>query len=169
MAKVNLEELLGGLQEAAQVVLSIQERQHINTISKYFDEDGVPITHKFRIGDRDIEIPLYILADHSSIGLDKLDIEFQARLLPGNTTKPSQLKRNLLPIFQRQKQKGNSKYKHQISNISIDGNSPEKDGVATISIKFKKDDKPEAVSRLVDMLISKMDDPTHKIIENGNS
>ena len=105
MAKVNLEELLGGLQEASQVVLSIQERQHINTISKYFDKDGTPITQKFRIGDRDIEVPLYILADHSSVGLDKLDIEFQARLLPGNTTKPSALKKNLLPIFQRQKQK----------------------------------------------------------------
>ena len=61
MAKVNLEELLGGLQEASQVVLSIQERQHINTISKYFDKDGTPITQKFRIGDRDIEVPLYIL------------------------------------------------------------------------------------------------------------
>ena len=47
MAKVNLEELLGGLQEASQVVLSIQERQHINTISKYFDKDGTPITQKF--------------------------------------------------------------------------------------------------------------------------
>jgi|TARA_R100000231_G_C5317943_1_gene162492 hypothetical protein len=169
MAKVNLEELLGGLQEASQVVLSIQERQHINTISKYFDKDGTPITQKLRIGDRDIEIPLYILADHSSVGLDKLDIEFQARLLPGNTTKPSALKKNLLPIFQRQKQKGNNKYKHQISNISVDGNSPDKEGVAKISIHFKKDNKPEAVSRLVDMLIAKMDDPTHKVIENGDS
>ena len=98
--------------------------------------------------------------------MDKLDIEFQARLLPGNTTKPSALKKNLLPIFQRQKQKGNDKYKHQISNISVDGNSPDKEGVAKISIHFKKDNKPEAVSRLVDMLIAKMDDPTHKVIEN---
>ena len=99
MAKVNLEELLGGLQEASQVVLSIQERQHINTISKYFDKDGTPITQKFRIGDRDIEVPLYILADHSSVGLDKLDIEFQARLLPGNTTNHQHSKRIYYPSF----------------------------------------------------------------------
>ena len=32
----------------------------------------------------DLKIPLYILADHSSIGLDKLDIEFEARLLFGD-------------------------------------------------------------------------------------
>ena len=152
MAKVNLEELLGGLQEAAQVVLSIQERQHINTLSKYFDEDGTPITQTFKIGDSEV---VYILADHSSVGLDELDIQFQARLLPNGET-PSELKKNLLPIFERQKQKGNAKYKHQISNISVDGDSPNKDGVATIKIKFKKDNKPEAVSRLVDALIQQM-------------
>ncbi len=106
MAKVNLEELLGGLQEAAQVVLSIQERQHINTLSKYFDEDGTPITQIFKIGDSEVAVPLYILADHSSVGLDELDIQFQARLLPNGET-PSELKKNLLPIFERQKQKGN--------------------------------------------------------------
>ena len=155
MAKVNLEELLGGLQEAAQVVLSIQERQHINTLSKYFDEDGTPHTQIFKIGDSEVVVPLYILADHSSVGLDELDIQFQARLLPNGET-PSELKKNLLPIFERQKQKGNSKYKHQISNISVDGDSPNKDGVATIKIKFKKDNKPEAVSRLVDALIQQM-------------
>ena len=99
MAKVNLEELLGGLQEAAQVVLSIQERQHINTLSKYFDEDGTPAVQTFKIGGNDITIPLYILADHSSLGLKELDIEFSARLLPGSDTNPSNLKKNLLPIF----------------------------------------------------------------------
>jgi len=155
MAKVNLEELLGGLQEAAQVVLSIQERQHINTLSKYFDEDGSPVTQTFKIGDSEVVVPLYILADHSSVGLDELDIQFQARLLPDGET-PSELKKNLLPIFERQKQKGNERYKHQISNISVDGDSPNKDGVATIKIKFKKDNKPEAVSRLVDALIQQM-------------
>ena len=155
MAKVNLEELLGGLQEAAQVVLSIQERQHINTLSKYFDEDGTPITQTFKIGDSEVVVPLYILADHSSVGLDELDIQFQARLLPNGET-PSELKKNLLPIFERQKQKGNAEYKHRISNISVDGDSPNKDGVATIKIKFKKDNKPEAISRLVDALIQQM-------------
>jgi hypothetical protein len=162
MAKVNLEELLGGLQEAAQVVLSIQERQHINTISKYFDSEGNPVVQLFKIGETDIAVPLYILADHSSIGLDELAIEFQARLLPDGEG-ASKLKENLLPIFERQKQKGNSAYQHNISNISIDGDTPNKDGVATITIKFKKNDKPEAVSRLVDMLIQQMNDPTNKL------
>lgn len=167
MAKVNLEELLGGLQEAAQVVLSIQERQHINTLSKYFEEDGTPITQVFKIGEKDVTIPLYILADHSSVGLDSLEIEFSARLLPDGGGEPSELKKELLPIFNRQRQRGNSKYRHQISNISIDGGGKESgsNGMAKIKIEFKKDDRPEAVSRLIDMLITQLDNPTHTVEE----
>ena len=65
------------------------------------------------------------------------------------------------------RQKGNRKYKHEVSSISVDGGCTSKDsnGMATITIKFEKDEKPEAVSRLVDMLISKLDNPTHS--DNG--
>jgi len=38
MAKFNLEELLGGIQEAAMIANSISERQHINNLSNYFDK-----------------------------------------------------------------------------------------------------------------------------------
>ena len=46
MANINIEEILGGLQEAAMVVKNIAERQHIDNLSKYFDEDGSPIHPK---------------------------------------------------------------------------------------------------------------------------
>ena len=45
-------------------------------------------------------IPLYILADHSSIGIDSLDIEFEAKLNFGDST-ASNLKKSLLGIFKK--------------------------------------------------------------------
>ena len=48
--------------------------------------DGNPKTTSVKIRDKDVEIPLYILADHSSIGLDSLDIEFEANLNFGDST-----------------------------------------------------------------------------------
>lgn len=232
MAKINLEELLGGLQEAALIVLGIQERQHINTISKYFTPDGEPLTKTFLIGDKTLEIPLYILADHSSMGLEELDINFDIRLLASDNKTPSSLKENILPIFKKIEdqtirgvqealvklgdpyknllgktgvnkngvdgvigpkcrealklyqlkhkipQTGEaddatckllgvstaSDYTHTVTNISVDSNSPNSDnkaGMATVKVKFKKDEKPEAVSRLVEMLIQKLDDIGH--------
>ena len=149
MARLNIEELVGGLLEAAMVSQSISERQHINSLLNYFNPDGTPMITKFMIGDKELLVPLYILADHSSIGLDELDIEFEARLVFGDDEKEvSTLKKSLLGLF---KKKG---YKHNIKGIEVDsGVNPTSSGMAKIKVKFKADEKPEAVSRIIDSYI----------------
>ena len=44
MAKLNIEELVSGLLEAALVASNISEKQHINSLRNYFDEAGNPET-----------------------------------------------------------------------------------------------------------------------------
>ena len=46
MAKLNIEELVSGLLEAALVASSISERQHINALRNYFDDNGLDIQKK---------------------------------------------------------------------------------------------------------------------------
>jgi len=149
MSRLNVEELVGGLLEAAMVSQGISERQHINALRNYFNEDGTPKTTTFTIGEKELVVPLYILADHSSIGLEELDIEFSCRLIFGDEDKEvSSLKKSLLGLF---KKKG---YEHNIKGIEVDsGFNPNETGVAKIRVKFKADEKPEAVSRLVDEYI----------------
>ena len=152
MAKLNIEELLGGLLEAAMVAQGISEKQHINSLANYFD-NGVPKTVDFKVGDKTITVPLYILADHSSIGLSELDIEFETRLVFGDSADPvSQVKRSILGLF---KKKG---YKHNLGGIEVDSGATRTNnsGMAKIKVKFTSDDKPEAVSRLVDQYIQRM-------------
>ena len=98
MARLNIEELVSGLLEAGMVAQSITEKQHISNLVNYFNADGSPKVQKFKIGEKEMEVPLYILADHSSIGLDELDVEFEARLVIGDN-QASDLKRSLLGIF----------------------------------------------------------------------
>ena len=152
MSRLNIEELVGGLLEAAMVSQGISERQHINALRNYFNEDGTPKLQTFVIGDKTLDVPLYILADHSSIGLEELDIEFEARLIFGDSdSEVSDLKKSLLGLF---KKKG---YQHNIKGIEVDsGKNTDRSGMARIKVKFKADDKPEAVSRLVDVYIQKM-------------
>jgi hypothetical protein len=152
MSRLNIEELVGGLLEAAMVSQGISERQHINALRNYFNEDGTPKIQTFVIGDKTLDVPLYILADHSSIGLDELDIEFEARLIFGDSDgEVSDLKKSLLGLF---KKKG---YQHNIKGIEVDsGKNTDRSGMARIKVKFKADEKPEAVSRLVDVYIQKM-------------
>jgi hypothetical protein len=127
----------------------ISERQHINALRNYFNEDGTPKTTTFTIGEKELVVPLYILADHSSIGLEELDIEFSCRLIFGDEEREvSNLKKSLLGLF---KKKG---YEHNIKGIEVDsGFNPNETGIAKIRVKFKADEKPEAVSRLVDEYI----------------
>jgi hypothetical protein len=149
MSRLNVEELVGGLLEAAMVSQGISERQHINALRNYFNEDGTPKTTTFTIGEKELVVPLYILADHSSIGLEELDIEFSCRLIFGDEEREvSNLKKSLLGLF---KKKG---YEHNIKGIEVDsGFNPNETGIAKIRVKFKADEKPEAVSRLVDEYI----------------
>ena len=158
MARLNVEELVGGLLEAALVSQSISEKQHINALRNYFNEDGTPITTSFNIAGKDLVVPLYILADHSSIGLEELDIEFSCRLIFGDEDKEvSRLKKSLLGLF---KKKG---YQHNIKGIEVDsGYNPNQTGIAKIKVKFKADEKPEAVSRLIDEYIKHLADPSIK-------
>lgn len=156
MARLNVEELVGGLLEAAMVSQGISERQHINALRNYFNEDGTPKTTSFNIGGKDLVVPLYILADHSSIALDELDIEFSCRLIFGNEDKKvSNLKESILGLF---KKKG---YEHNIRGIEVDsGFNPNNTGMAKIKVKFKSDTKPEAVSRVIDEYIKHLDEPS---------
>jgi len=150
MAKLNIEELVSGLLEAALVASSISEKQHINTMRNYFDDKGNPKTTSVKIQGKDIVIPLYILADHSSIGLKELEIEFEANLNFGGET--SSLKRSLLGIFKKE-----GYDEHNIDGIQVDNQKSGDGTTAKIKVLFKNDTKPEMVSRLVDSYIQTMD------------
>lgn len=156
MSKLNIEELVSGLLEAGMVAQRISEKQHINNLVNYFNQDGTPKTQTFKIGNKDMQVPLFILADHSSIGLDQLDIEFEARLVFGDN-KASNLKRSLLGIFRTSDGKISKDASHNIKSIEVDSNKSEDGaGMAKIKVKFKSDTKPEMISRLIDSYIQKL-------------
>ena len=164
MSKLNIEELLGCLQEAAIVVKSISEKQHIDNLSTYFDDRGNPKMQVFKIDGKDVKVPLFILADHTSIGLETLEFDFEARLIPDASGEPSELKKGLLPFLRRKNRRGNKEFKHNVGNLTVDSaaattwyGSEKKSGMAKIKVVFKKDEKPEAISRLVDELIQRLD------------
>jgi hypothetical protein len=160
MARLNIEELVSGLLEAGMVAQSITEKQHISNLINYFNADGSPKIQKFKVGDKEMEVPLYILADHSSIGLDELDVEFEARLVIGEP-QASDLKRSLLGIFKNKKDgKVSQDSSHNIRSIEVDsGRNEDGSGMAKIKVKFKSDTKPEMISRLVDAYIQRLEDP----------
>jgi hypothetical protein len=109
---------------------------------------------------QNVSVCLFILADHGSIGLSELEIEFAARLHFGDDPKKvSNIKRDLLGLFRKKN------YEHNIASIKVDHgapckqNPPGSNGMSSIKVKFKKDEKPEALSRMIDQYIAWMQDP----------
>lgn len=156
MSKLHIDELVSGLLESAMVAQSISQRQHINSLKNYFNDDGTPRTVTFRVEDKDLVFPLYILADHSSIGLDRLEVEFEARLHFGESDdEVSQVKKDVLGLFADKQ----AEYRHNIKSISVDSSKSKNSGLAKIKVRFKADEKPEAISRLLDSYINTLKDP----------
>lgn len=157
MSKLNIEELLAGLLEASIIAQRVSEKQHIENISVYFDKSGNPITKTFKIGNSNLEVPLFILANHSSLAIDELDIEFDARMLIGESNM-SGLKRRFLGDDLSHNTNLSGDEIKGIKSIQIDsGMNTEGSSLAKIKVKFKSESKPEMVSRLMDSYIQTCD------------
>ena len=92
--------------------------------------------------------------------IGKLIVYLQSCIALDDESKVSKLKKSLLGIFKK------PEFEHNIKEISVDsGHNINSNGTAKIKVRFKADQKPEMVSRLIDSYISSMDEPDVKNIE----
>jgi hypothetical protein len=57
-------------------------------------------------------------------------------------------------------------YESNIKGIEVDsGKNTDGSGTAKIKVKFKSDEKPEMISRLVDLYIQKLSDPSQTVVK----
>jgi hypothetical protein len=148
MGKLNIDELIGGLLESAIVAQRVSEQQHIINLNNFFNTDGTPKTTTMKIGSQVLLVPLFTLANLSSINIDELEVEFDAKIVVGDN-KPSNIKKKLWGLF-----KHDEDVKHNIKSIEVDSGGS---STAKIKVKFKSCDKPEMVSRIVDMYVQRID------------
>jgi hypothetical protein len=69
MGKLNIDELISGLLEASIVAQRVSEQQHIINLNNYFNPNGTPKTTSINVGSKVLEVPLFTLANLSSIKL----------------------------------------------------------------------------------------------------
>lgn len=148
MGKLNIDELISGLLEASIVAQRVSEQQHIINLNNYFNKNGTPKTTSINVGSKVLEVPLFTLANLSSININELDVEFDAKIVVGDN-KPSNIKKTLWGLFKRDEH-----VDHHIKSIDVDSGGT---STAKIKVKFKACDKPEMISRIVDMYVQKID------------
>ena len=145
-----LDELLGGLHDAVVSAQRLVEKQHIDMVDLYFDDEtGQPLTMEMKIPsahpDKDFEhisVPLFTLAPLSSIKIKELEMDFKVKLSEQMDT-VSELTKSM---------------KHEdesttVGGVGVDMNSVNPDTMANIKIKFEGSDPPEGIMRINDQLV----------------
>ena len=158
-----LDELLGGLHDAVVSAQRLVEKQHIDMVDLYFDDEtGQPLTMEMKIPsahpDKDFEhisVPLFTLAPLSSIKIKELEMKFKVKL-----------SEQLDTISELTKSMRSEDEDIRAGGISVDMNNINPDTMAEIKVIFEGGDAPEGVMRINDQLVKtiggKDEEPTTK-------
>ena len=145
-----LDELVGGIQDAVVSAQRMAEKQHIEMIDLYFDDDTgepltmdlvIPSTHPDRATE-ELKVPLICLTPLSSIKIDTLKMKLKVGLgksMHGATT----------GIGGQIQQAGTL----QAPPMSVDMNETNPDRMAEVEITFKGSEPPEGLMKINDNLV----------------
>ena len=75
-----LDHLTKGLYDAVVQAQALAENQHIESLSKYVNDDGTPKCMKMVIEGKEVNVPLATLAPQSSIRIKELKMSLKVRL-----------------------------------------------------------------------------------------
>ena len=80
-ASVDLSDVIKGMQRAVNEAERMLEMHNLRSIRNFFHEDGDPRTVELHLdGDNYLEVPVLALANHNSLMLDRLTMEFEAKI-----------------------------------------------------------------------------------------
>jgi hypothetical protein len=132
-SKLDLQQLISSLNKAVSTSLDFLEKQHVDNLLKYFDKYGNPITSDFKVGDEVMRVPLFCLSNHQSLSLKEIELDFSVSLADTEDLECNENK-----------------------GIKIDLHHVEKRRKMNVKIKMENEGTPEAVNRLNDELIQKI-------------
>jgi len=138
---VTFESLIRSIEASVVKSTEVLETHHVQRLLEYFNEDGTPKTVKLTLDGKKMTIPIFTLVNHQSLCIDELEMEFKTRLCDFEFV---------------------DKDPHLVVDIKKQDSNP--DSFANVRVKFKINDKPEAVSRICDDLLKDFrpheDEPT---------
>lgn len=135
---LSLSDILKGLQQAVSSSLAMLQAQQIDHLSRFWMHDGHPLTQKVKIGDREVDVPLFTLVPHGNLEMEEVEIKFKARI--GDMASQPTANR-----FDPQQPLTSADLQMNMEAIRTNASD-----VMEISVRFKMKETPEGVARLAD-------------------
>lgn len=165
---VDLSQVIRGMQHAVNEAQRTLEVHHLKSLLRFFYADGDPKSVDLHLGGtKHIDIPLVTLANHSSLKIDELEMEFKARIeevaikdldelnrIVSESGRPLESEDDDASASAATKLDGDSSEDGSATfNIGFSSAAPrgvDAGNVISVRIKFLSADQPEGLSRIVD-------------------
>ncbi len=163
---VDLSQVIRGMQHAVNEAQRTLEVHHLKSLLRFFYADGEPKSVDLHLGGtKHIDIPLVTLANHSSLKIDELEMEFKAKIQEVTVENLDELK----DIVANQETSQESDREEMVKKEDMQGDhtgaeegsatfgigfSPapagQESNMISVRIKFMSAGQPEGLSRIVD-------------------
>ena len=135
-SKYDFSEFIRGLQQAVNSAQELLEVQQLNSITKFFDENGIALAKEICTSNgKKVNVPIISLVPQNTLIMDEVEIEFDAKLEGINKAQMSS-REFLTEVNNAQVQLG------------IVGKKD--DGLVHVKVVFKSAEVPEGVCKLID-------------------
>lgn len=141
----SLSDITRGLLYSANAAQQILNNHYIESIAKYFDEDGNPIMYNFKVQDnKEASIPLLALTEHKGLRLKEIEIDLNVRIDEGKVkTKDG--------ISEEDEVRYADRTSFEVTLAPTNDNSKGRtSNNIGIKLKFEEQDNPEGIERIMD-------------------
>ncbi len=130
-------DVLKGLQHAVNSAQDMLQGQQVQNLTRFMNTaDGTPVSQKVKLGDKEVDVPLLSLVPQCHLAMEDIEIRFNAKvsdIAPGTLQTVN-----------------GSEIPHADLKVALEGVRAKDDDVLQITVRFKQQQTPEGLSRLMD-------------------
>lgn len=136
---VEFSAILRGIQQAVTGAQEILQAQQVDNIRSFFTPEGKPVSQKIRFGNEEAEVPLMAIVPHRTVSMDEVEIKFKTKVGSVSTDRmPNSVSSAGDTVSSANLQ------------MQMDGISPADGDVMEVTIRFKAQEAPEGLARIMD-------------------
>lgn len=140
---VAFSDILRGLQQAINSAQEILQNQQVRNLQQFIGNDGKPVTHKVKIGEKVMEVPLITLVPRNHLMMEDVEIKFKTKVGDMYAEEP--------PILMGlQNVQSAPEISYANLQMQMDRISMEDKNLMEITVRFKAKDIPEGMARVID-------------------
>lgn len=142
-----LSDVIRGIQHCVNSSVEIAEQHYIKTMEKFFYNDGTPVTKTININENSqIEVPLICLSNHGSLDFEEMRIKTKMSI---DNIREKSVENELMSASDEHGEFTRGSFSVSLGSVHKDNNEA---SLAEIEMVFKRNDPPEALSRVIDYI-----------------